>query len=119
MDRMFISAVCILAILALTVPAFADGASGTGGSVKKFTSNVYKRGSNIAQETEGHISGCLRHAFGLFNPCLDLVKSCTGMVLWPVEKSVGYVTKAATRPAKVQKKDIQEIPVPKKPDMPK
>lgn len=118
MGRLPVMAVCILVMVALAVPAFANGVSGKQGVVSKYASRAYKGGCAVLQETEGHVSGILRHTFGLFNPCLDVVKGCAGLALSPVEKTAGYVCKVAARPKAAAKKGTQDIPVPKKPSMP-
>lgn len=118
MGKVPVMAVCILVMVAVAAPVFANGVSAKKGTLSKFASKAYKGGCAVLQETEGHLSGCLRHTFGLFNPCLDLVKGCAGTVLSPVEKAAGYVGKVAARPKAAPKKAPQNIPMPKKPSMP-
>ena len=118
MGKVPVMVLCILVMIALAAPVLANGVSGKEGTISKFASRAYKGGCTVLQETEGHLSGCLRHTFGLFNPCLDLVKGCAGTVLMPVEKAAGYVCKVATKPKAAPKKATKDIPVPKKPSMP-
>jgi hypothetical protein len=111
-------ALCILVMVALAAPVFANGASAKEGVVSKYAGKTFKAGCTVLKETEGHVSGCLRHTFGLFNPCLDLVKGCATLALSPVEKTAGYLAKVTARPKAAPKKGTQDIPAPKKPSMP-
>lgn len=119
MVKTALTLVCVLLMVAIATLAFANGASEKSGTVSKVTTKIYKGSVARVQETEGHLTGILRNTFGLFNPCLDLVKGCTATILYPVEKTAGYVAKAVSRPKPAIKKEIQDIPVPKKPDIPK
>jgi hypothetical protein len=118
MAKTALSLVCVLLMVALATLAFANGASEKGGTISKATTKFYKGSVAVVQETEGHLTGILRNTFGLFNPCLDLVKGCTSRVLFPLEATANYVAKVTTKPKPVIKKEIQDIPVPKKPDLP-
>jgi len=118
MGKTPVMVVCILVMVALAAPVLANGVPSKQGAVSKFTGKVLKTGCNVLQETEGHLTGCLRHTFGLFNPCLDLIKGCAGTALSPIDKAAGYVSKVAVRPKAASKKGTPDIPVPKKPSMP-
>lgn len=118
MGKLPVIAVCILVMVAVAAPVLANGVSGKQGAVSKYTGKALKAGCTVLQETEGHLTGCLRHTFGLFNPCLDLVKGCATLALSPVEKTAGYLAKVTARPKAAPKKGTQDIPAPKKPSMP-
>jgi hypothetical protein len=108
-------AICGLLVLALSVPAFADGVP-----QKKSSSAIGKvrdAGISAAVQTEGIVSGCLKNCFSLFNPCLDIVKSCTKVVLTPIEKPFEYVESKLYAPK--QAKRTTKVPEPKKPEVPK
>ena len=45
------------------------------------TNTLYRGGASVAENTEGLVSGVLKGTFSLFNPCLDIVKGCTSIVL--------------------------------------
>ena len=115
MGKMPMIAICAFLIVALALPAFANGTSGTVRSISKMPQKIYGSGVAIARETEGHVTGCLREAFGLFNPCLDLIKGCTGVVLIPLEKPFAYLGRAK---AKAGIKGTDKIPVPERPALP-
>lgn len=117
MGKMPMIVICACLIAALALPAFANGTSGTVGTIYKMPKKVYSGGAAIARETEGHLTGMLREAFGLFNPCLDLIKGCTGVVLIPLEKPFAYLGGAKARPKAVRKGN-DKIPVPEKPALP-
>jgi len=112
-------AFCALLILALAAHALANGTSAKGLSVSKVGGQIYKGGTAVLVDTEAHLTGCLRNIFGLFNPCLDLVKGCAGVALTPIEKPFDWLAKAAVRPRAAGKKESQGIPVPEKPKLPK
>ena len=91
---------CALLIVALAVPALANGPSTLGLTVTKVPGKVYSGTKSILVETEGHVTGMLREAFGLFNPCLDLVKGCTRPVLVTLEKPFDYAGRYVARRTK-------------------
>jgi hypothetical protein len=108
-------AVCGLLIVALAVPALADGVP-----QKKASSVLGKMGqagTSALEQTEGLVSGCLKNTFCLFNPCLDFVKGCTSIVLAPIEKPFDYLEAKLTKPK--QAKKVSKVPEPKKPEIPK
>jgi hypothetical protein len=110
-------ALCALLVVALAIPAFANGASEKRSSASKVTSAIYKGGATALDTTEGLFSGCLRRTFSLFNPCLDFVKGCANVALMPIEKPLEYVEKAAFKPRQA-KKAKSKIPEPQKPEIP-
>jgi len=118
MGKMPMIAICAFLMVALALPAFANGTSGaTVRTLYKMPQKVYGGGVAIARETEGHVTGLLREAFGLFNPCLDLIKGCTGVVLIPLEKPFAYLGGAKAKP-KVGMQRTDKIPVPERPALP-
>ena len=92
--------ICALLIVALAVPALANGTSTMGRSISKVPGKVYSGTKAVLVETEGHLTGMLREAFGLFNPCLDLVKCCTRPVLVTLEKPFDYAGRYVSKRAK-------------------
>jgi len=108
---------CALLIVALAVPALADGASEKRSTTSKVTGAIYKGGATALESTEGLLTGCLRRTFSLFNPCLDFVKGCANVALIPIEKPLEYVEKAAFKPRQA-KKAAAKIPEPQKPEIP-
>lgn len=103
---------CTVLVIALTVPAIA------GSPVTKVSKRVYKGSSTVLVDTEGHLTGIMRNTFGLFNPVLDLVKGCTGVVLSPVELPFAVMAKATAKPKLYRTKGNRKVPVPKKPKIP-
>ena len=83
-------ALCGLLVLALASPVFADG-----GLVKRhhrsWTSSVCSGVNKVADQTAGAFTGCFKRTFSLFNPCLDAIKGCTNVVMWPIEKPFDYM----------------------------
>jgi hypothetical protein len=112
MNKMAKISICFLVIFAMVIPALADGPS-----YKSTANRMYRGGISIAQRTEGLLTGILRNTFSLFNPCLDVVKTCTGIVLKPVEVPLDYLDKAISKPARAKK--APKIPMPEKPELPK
>jgi hypothetical protein len=81
---------CGLLILALASPVFADGRPPKP-THHSWTSSVCGGVNRAADKTAGVFTGCLKRTFSLFNPCLDAVKGCTSVVLWPIEKPFDYM----------------------------
>jgi len=116
MNKMAKITICGLLIVALAIPAFAGGAPDKRSAVSKVSGKVYKGGADMLDRTERLFSGCLKNCFSFFNPCLDLVKGCTNVVLSPVEKPFAYVENAW---AKRGKRVAPKVPAPQKPELPK
>jgi hypothetical protein len=110
MNKMAKITICGLLIVALAIPAFAGGAPDKRSTVSKVSGKVYKGGANMLARTEGLVSGCLKNCFSFFNPCLDVVKGCTNVVLSPIEKPFAYAEDAW---AKRGKKVAPKVPAPK------
>lgn len=116
MNKMAKITICGLLIVALAIPAFAGGAPDKRSTVSKVSGKIYKGGADIADRTERLFSGCLKNCFSFFNPCLDMVKGCTNVVLSPIEKPFAYAEDAW---AKRGKKVAPKVPAPTKPELPK
>ena len=103
-------AIGVLLIIVLASPAFSANRNSTMG-------HVYSTSVSLAEQAEGAFSSCLKRTFSVFNPCLDLVKGCTSIVLLPVEAPFNLLSRYTWAPAprKVHKK----VPAPKKPELPK
>lgn len=110
MNKMAKITICGLLIVALAIPAFAGGAPDKRSTVSKVSGKVYKGGADMLARTEGLFSGCLKNCFSFFNPCLDVVKGCTNVVLSPIEKPFAYVEDAW---AKRGKKVAPKVPATK------
>jgi len=106
--------VVVVALCLLLAPALATAGQDTGDYLKKLPGKVYKGSVTVLDRTEDIFSGVLKRAFGFFNPCLDLVKGCTNVVMKPIEKPLNYVERMTLgkKPAGSGK-----IPGPKKPAM--
>jgi len=116
MDKWLNAAICGLLIICLALPAAAGGPPEKRSTVSKVTGTIYKGGAGVLDRSERLLSGCLKNCFGFFNPCLDVVKSCTNVVMAPIEKPFAYVEDAW---AKRGKKPAPKVPAPKKPELPK
>jgi hypothetical protein len=115
MNKWLSLALCGLLVVALTLPVYANGASGKRSTVSKVTGTIYKGGASVLDRSERLVSGCLKNCFSFFNPCLDLVKGCTNVVMAPIEKPFAYVENAW---AKRGQKAAPRVPAPKKPELP-
>jgi|GEM_PF-457179 len=119
--------ICGLLVCVLVVPAFAGNAPDGRPSSSKavtVTKTIYHGGAAVADRAEGLFSGCLRTVFSVCNPCMDLVKGCTGFVMAPVEIPFAYLERTVAGsygkgPAKrpVAKKPVT-VPAPEKPELP-
>ena len=113
MNRTVTMCVCLILVAALTIPAFAGKAYSRRSAVDK----VYGGGVMVVEKTEGLLTGILKNTFKLFNPCLDVVKGCTNIVLAPVDVPFNMLSKATSKPRKARKSSKE--PLPKKPELPK
>jgi len=108
-------AIGIVVICLCLSPVLANAGQDTSDYLKKLPGKVYKGSVTVLDRTEDVFSGVLKRVFGFFNPCLDLVKGCTNVVMKPIEKPLNYVERMT-----FGKKPVGpgKIPAPKKPDMP-
>ena len=90
MNNLFRIVLCGLLIVALASPVFADGGR-TKRAKRSWTSSVYAGANGAVDQTAGICTGCLKRTFSLFNPCLDAIKGCTSIVMWPIDKPFEYV----------------------------
>lgn len=87
--------------------------------VSKFGGQVTDGGKAYLVDTEAHLTGCLRNVFGFFNPCLDVIKGCAGIALYPIEKPISMISDRWSKPKPAPgKKRSAEIPAPEKPTLP-
>lgn len=113
MNRMVMMCFCLILVVALAIPAFA----GRAYSKRSAVDHAYNGGVMVVEKTEGLITGILKSTFKLFNPCLDIVKGCTNIVLAPVDVPFNMLSKATSKPRKARKSS--KVPLPKKPELPK
>jgi hypothetical protein len=118
-----ILALCaVISVFFLASPILAGNAPETGLSlskVSKFGGQVSDGGKAYLVNTEAHLTGCLRNVFGLFNPCLDMIKGCTSLVLYPIEKPISMISHSFSKPKPGPgKQRAHEVPAPEKPTLP-
>lgn len=85
-----------LVIAVWTVSTVTAGTS----YIDSTTNTIYRGGASMVEQTEGLVSGVLKGTFSLFNPCLDIVKGCTNIVLAPIEAPFSYFSKSTKYRAK-------------------
>ncbi len=112
MNRTVWIIIAALLISALAMPAFAGSSRAKG--VSSTGTKIYNGGAAIASQTEGLVSGCLKTVFCLFNPCLDVVKGCTNVVLGPIDRSFAYAERSLyktsrVKPAKKKKSGSKKV----------
>ncbi len=115
MNKIAVAAVCVLLISVMAAPGFCGVAYKKSGTLYRIGTSAYDRGVSFVANTETHLTGVVRNAFSLFNPCLDLVKGCSSLVLAPIEVPFDYISKAT----RTRRGPRSRIPVPKKPTIPK
>lgn len=108
---------CCIIVLSLAIPVFAGGAPDARSAASKAAGSVYKGGATVLDRTEGFFTGALKNTFSIFNPCLDLVKGCTKVVLYPIEKPISYAENVIYKSRGAKK--AAHIPAPQKPELPK
>ncbi len=119
MSKMPVIVLCCLLIVALAAPVFANGTKAKTGALAAVPGKVYRGTGRYLAETESHMTEILRNTFGLFNPCLDLVKGCTSLVMYPIEAPFDWMARRSAPTKAIKVKGAQEVPVPKKPEIPK
>lgn len=117
MFRALIITLSLCMALTVAVTASAESGSGVGTYVINAGNSVYDRGASVAGNTHDRLTEIARNSFGLFDPCLDLVKATAGLVLSPLSLPFEYWDNDKSR--RVSRKAAASIPVPKKPEMPK
>ncbi|MEW6532638.1 MAG: hypothetical protein AB1473_17540 [Thermodesulfobacteriota bacterium] len=119
MIKPIMMAACVIVAISLAVPvSWADG-SFKDVSLRKMPGQAYSKGATIVKDTEYHVTEIMRNTFSLFNPCLDLVKGCTRVVLTPIEKPFSLLGKPAPKAKKSASKPAEgKIPPPEKPALP-
>ncbi|MFC1833383.1 hypothetical protein ACFL2Q_01445 [Thermodesulfobacteriota bacterium] len=124
MKKTLLIALCLIVMATLNMPVFAAGSAKEAGTVYRMSSGAYDQGAYLLSNTGYRLTEIARNAFGLFNPCLDLVKGTTKVVLYPIEKPLSLLSKPKPKKKRVvrkrkAKKAEEKIPQPKKPEMPK
>lgn len=95
-----------IVVLTLLVAACAVSPVAAGSSNDSTTYSIYRGGVSALEQTEGLISGVLKSTFSLFNPCLDIVKGCTNIVLAPIEYPFRYFAAYGSRKQMAKKRSI-------------
>ncbi|MCL5125682.1 MAG: hypothetical protein M1511_14525 [Deltaproteobacteria bacterium] len=116
MDRILKIGLCLLLVVVLSCPTIVLAKSGVRSKISNLTTTVYKKGATALDKTGGVLDTCLKSTFGLFNPCLDVIKMCSDVAFKPLDYPFDYIEKRIYKP-RVVKKCIQ-IPAPEKPEMP-
>ncbi len=105
---------CAFLIVLPSLVAASSGQSGSFAAVSKFGNQIYSGGSTVLNRGEDLLSGCLKTTFSIFNPCLDLIKGTTGVILAPIERPRA-VWDAIAKKTKALRGN--SIPMPKKPTL--
>jgi hypothetical protein len=112
-----IISVCFLASSILAGPPPDGGLSLS--KVSKYGGKITGGTKAYLADTEAHVTGCLRNVFGLFNPCLDMIKGCASLALYPIEKPISMISHSFSKPKPpAGKKGADEVPAPEKPNLP-
>ncbi|MEW6348646.1 MAG: hypothetical protein AB1646_06260 [Thermodesulfobacteriota bacterium] len=98
--------IALVLTVILIVPALAGGTTEKRSTARGVAGSIYKSGATALDQTEGAVTACLTRTFNLFNPCLDLIKGCTGLVLAPIHGPLDYYAgvKAKPKAAKAEQK---------------
>jgi hypothetical protein len=102
MNKTLVLVICAFLMAALAVP-FSASADSKGSMPYRAGKAVYQHGASAINNTEIHLTNGLRNVFGLFNPCLDLIKGCTSVVMYPIEKPLDMWDAASAKPKRVKK----------------
>lgn len=85
MPKAPIIALFIAVTLALTLVAFPPASSAEKGRVSGMVNTAYTESTEAMATGGDYVSQGFGACFSLFNPCLDLIKSCAGLVMTPLE----------------------------------
>jgi hypothetical protein len=114
MDRILRMGVCLALVVVISCPALVLAKAGRDSSISSVPAKVYDGGARVLDKTEGILNQCLKSTFSLFNPCLDVVKMCTDVVLKPLNYPFNYVENKIYKHKPKHNKHL-DIPTPQKP----
>lgn len=90
MDRILRIGLCLALVVVISLPALVLAKAGKDTNISNIPTKVYDGGVRVLDRTEGILNQCLKSTFSLFNPCLDVVKMCTDVVLKPLNYPFDY-----------------------------
>ena len=118
MDRILKMSVCLTLIVVLSCPMIVLAKDSSTPAASNMATTVYDGGAKalynicppclaevcsicgiMRQDRKGNLGNedilnrCLKSTFSLFNPCLDVVKTCTDVALKPLNYPFDYVEK--------------------------
>jgi hypothetical protein len=92
--------ICAFLIFALTVPVFAGKKPTKRSAARNVAGSVYNCGASALSQTEDALNECLVRTFSFFNPCLDLIKGASNLVVAPIEGPINYFSRTKAIPKK-------------------
>ena len=75
--------ICVVLITLMLIPIVEANGSRQAGTLTKYSYKAYQGGATVVRDTGTHVTEILRNTFALFNPCLDMVKGCSTVVMYP------------------------------------
>ncbi len=118
MDRILKMSVCLTLIVVLSCPMIVLAKDSSTSAASNMATTVYDEGAKalynicppcvaevcsicgiMRQDRKGNLGNedilnrCLKSTFSLFNPCLDVVKTCADVALKPLNYPFDYVEK--------------------------
>lgn len=98
MDRILRIGLCLALVLVIAFPAVVLAKPDKHSKISAIPGKIYHGGTVALDKTGGVVNQCLKSTFSLFNPCLDVVKMCTDVVLKPLNYPFDYVEKKIYKP---------------------
>ena len=83
MNKIGLTFICIILVTLIIIPVVEANGSRNAGTLTKYSYKAYHGGATIVRDTGIHVTEIFRNTFALFNPCLDMVKGCSSIVMYP------------------------------------
>lgn len=83
MNKIGLVFVCVILMTLMIIPIVEANGSRKAGTLTKYGYKAYQGSAVVVRDTGIHVTEILRHSFALCNPCLDLVKGCSSVVMYP------------------------------------
>jgi hypothetical protein len=98
----------------MIIPIVEANGCRKAGTLTKYGYKAYQGSATIVRDTGIHVTEIFRNTFALFNPCLDMVKGCSSIVMYPANFTYDMVAGSKYKGKRYSKKSGQKIPKSKK-----
>ena len=110
MNKIGLAFVCVILVTLMIIPVVEANGSRKAGALTKYGYQAYHGSATIVRDTGIHVTEIFRNTFALFNPCLDMVKGCSSIVMYPANFTYDMVAGKKYRVKRYSKKAGQKSP---------